>query len=366
MSLTPSTPLSKQPKPNRDSNIELLRILSMLGVVILHYNNASMGGGFALVPPNSLNETILYALEGLFICAVNLFILISGYFSCTSRRVDPAKAFSLLLQVIVFGGIEYGASLLSGEAFSVQSLFKALLPANYFVWLYIATYLLSPYINLMLSKLTHRQRNQLLLLCVVFFSVWPALLDLLQSLYPVDLTSLSTISLFGNQQGYTITNFLLMYLIGAWLRLSGFTVKKRYSLLVLILCTVATTWLSRKHAGIAWSYHNPIVIISAVAAFCLFRQFSIRSKVINCLAKGAFSCFLLHMVFLPKYHIEKAVSGTPLQLLGHILFCAVSVYLMCFVVHVVYSLLTKPLISLVSKLFQKIHFCIEVNEEQSV
>ena len=33
----------------RDSNIELLRIFTMLGVIILHYNNADAGGGFRLV-----------------------------------------------------------------------------------------------------------------------------------------------------------------------------------------------------------------------------------------------------------------------------------------------------------------------------
>lgn len=30
---------------DRESNIELLRILAMLGVIILHYNNPSIGGG---------------------------------------------------------------------------------------------------------------------------------------------------------------------------------------------------------------------------------------------------------------------------------------------------------------------------------
>ena len=33
----------------RESNIELLRILAMLGVIILHYNNPSIGGGYRLL-----------------------------------------------------------------------------------------------------------------------------------------------------------------------------------------------------------------------------------------------------------------------------------------------------------------------------
>lgn len=31
----------------RNSNIELLRIMSMIGVIILHYNNPGIGGGSA-------------------------------------------------------------------------------------------------------------------------------------------------------------------------------------------------------------------------------------------------------------------------------------------------------------------------------
>ena len=31
-------------KKDRQSNIELLRILSIIGVIILHYNNKSIGG----------------------------------------------------------------------------------------------------------------------------------------------------------------------------------------------------------------------------------------------------------------------------------------------------------------------------------
>ena len=35
-------------KNKRQSNIELLRILSMLGVIILHYNNKTIGGGYSM------------------------------------------------------------------------------------------------------------------------------------------------------------------------------------------------------------------------------------------------------------------------------------------------------------------------------
>ena len=43
-------------KDRRNSSIELFRILSMLGVVILHYNNAGMGGGLCYVRPDFIPE----------------------------------------------------------------------------------------------------------------------------------------------------------------------------------------------------------------------------------------------------------------------------------------------------------------------
>ena len=58
----------------------------MLGVIALHYNNKNIGRGLMLVAPESVNYYVLMLLESIMICAVNLFILISGYFSCKNRK----------------------------------------------------------------------------------------------------------------------------------------------------------------------------------------------------------------------------------------------------------------------------------------
>ena len=64
----------------RKSNIELLRVLTMLGVLILHYNNKQIGGGMAAVTPSSSNEGVMLFTESASLVAVNVFIIISGYF----------------------------------------------------------------------------------------------------------------------------------------------------------------------------------------------------------------------------------------------------------------------------------------------
>ena len=73
-------------RKERQSNIELLRILAIMGVIVLHYNNPLIGRGITYAKEGSVNFYILYFLESLFACGVDLFMLISGYFMCESKK----------------------------------------------------------------------------------------------------------------------------------------------------------------------------------------------------------------------------------------------------------------------------------------
>lgn len=46
-------------KAKRQSNIELLRIMTMCGVIVLHYNNATIGGGAGVCTRNKFGDTLL-------------------------------------------------------------------------------------------------------------------------------------------------------------------------------------------------------------------------------------------------------------------------------------------------------------------
>lgn len=72
----------------RNSNFELLRIILMVFVVILHYNNVEMGG--ALGYTTGINKIVSHFIEAFSICAVNCFVMISGYFMVDSfnRKVN--------------------------------------------------------------------------------------------------------------------------------------------------------------------------------------------------------------------------------------------------------------------------------------
>lgn len=157
-------------KTKRNSSIELLRIISMIGVVILHYNNASMGGALGMVLDGSPNQYYLYLIESLFVCAVNVFVMISAYFLACNQNRKLIKILELFVQVIVFNLAFYVFGVLRGhKVFTVSSLISSLLPANYFLILYSVLYIISPYLNLIIKQLNKEQFKRLLIILMLIF-----------------------------------------------------------------------------------------------------------------------------------------------------------------------------------------------------
>lgn len=209
-------------KSNRKSNIDLLRVFAMCGVIILHYNNPTIGGALKYAEHSSFNYYMLLFLESLNICAVNIFILISGYFMCTNQKRTLFKPFQLLIQVILFSSIIYLVRVMMGlETFDVVRLLSKMIPSNYYVILYSVLYLISPYVNIILNMLTRKKLNEMLVIFITIFSIYPTFIDFIQELSGKEWVGLSSISAYGSQWGYSIINFILLYILGAYLRIKG-------------------------------------------------------------------------------------------------------------------------------------------------
>ena len=84
----------------RNSTLELLRVLSMIGVLGLHYMNKSIGGGLNATLP--YNVVLTHFLESICITSVNVFILISGYFMIYQKTTGLRKAIDLYLVLLCY------------------------------------------------------------------------------------------------------------------------------------------------------------------------------------------------------------------------------------------------------------------------
>ncbi len=329
----------------RQSNIELLRIISIMGVILLHYNNSNMGGAFAFTAKLPVNYAICTVFEALAICGVNVFILISGYFLIDSDTRNIFKVIELIFQVIL---VKLGVSIISfilHRDFSASELIKSFIPDNYFVIIYSALYLISPLINMGLKKFSDTIRRKFLITCIALFSVWTFAVDILKTFTDSKWAGLSTVGTDGSSAGYTIVNFALMYLIGAYLKLYKDRIKIKQAGLVgifvaLIVAIVACNYLM---GSISWYYNSPLVIAEAVVLFLIFSNINIGyKKWINELAKATFICFLTHTYFFKVIFIKHFSTGNPFVQILHMIASAVLIYLACWILYKIYDLVFGP------------------------
>lgn len=145
--------------------------------------------------------------------------MISAYYLTDSQNRKTIKVVELIIQVIVFREAFYVMStLLNKEPLLLKEFLINLLPVNYFVILYGVLYIISPYINILLDHLSRDALKKFLVVVLLLFSVWPVTVDIIETLYDNQLNGLSSIGLYGNQSGYTIVNFIVVYLVGAYIR----------------------------------------------------------------------------------------------------------------------------------------------------
>ena len=332
----------------RQSNIELLRILLILGIILLHYNNVGIGKAFYYVDYNSFNYVLLHIFESVAIVGVDLFVLVSGYFLCRDEQRDYMKPLQLILQVIIFSVAIYLCKIGVGKAvFNLKSLVGCLIPKNYFVSLYSALYLISPYINVVLRQLSEKEFKRLLVLMLLLFSVWPTMMDIVNLFVKQPLLGTSTIGLWGSQDGYTIVNFCLMYVLGAYMSCRGGQINRKYTWSGMFVVIVLLNVWSYFDMGTAWEYCNPLVIIESCLIFVLFKDMNIPfSRILNRISKGCFTVFLTHATFFRYLHIEEYINQSTFVMLGHLFGSCILLFVIGYLIFEAYDFVMRKVFRL--------------------
>ena len=321
-----------------------------MGVIVLHYNNTGMGKG--LVVSQGASNVFLWLLECLFVCAVNLFVLISGYFLSSSQRRDCLKPLKLVVQVILFNEAFYLMSVIFGHNdLSLKHLIGALIPCNWYVIIYVGLYLISPYINVVLNYLHENggYKRFIVIICATY-SVYPILVDILQVARGKEYMGLSTVGMYGSQAGYTIVNFIIMYVLGDALR--RYDDKKtigtrKVVLLMLLTLAVIFAWTYTEYhlieSDTALEYCDPLVIAEAVLVFMIFSRLKFQSRAVNALAKGSFTVYLIHGYFLPHIQIQTFAAKELPMVAAHLIICVLVIYAVGLLVDWVYDKVMNPI-----------------------
>lgn len=285
-------------KKERDSNMELLRIVAMLLIMVVHANFRALPKPDAVaIAANPSSAFLQFLSEGFSIVGVNVFVMLSGWYAIRPRVVRFAE---LLFQLLFFGllcfGVEYAVS---GQLPPNAVLTVLILDprAYWFVKAYIGLYLFAPVLNAFVGHATRQQFGRVLMALFAFMFVFGWL-------------SKATSWIV---EGYSLPWFMCLYLLARYMRVHRpwFTQFPRSADLAVYLGTVAfltvAVFILRHYnlGGVLYFYCCPFVVLGAMYLLLFFSKLSVRSRVVNWLAISAFAIYLTHSSsFIGKYYDE--------------------------------------------------------------
>ena len=303
-------------RKTRDSNMELLRIVAMLLVMMVHASYRALPRpDDVAVADNPLSVFLQFLTISYTVIGVDVFVMLSGWYGIRPRVIRLSE---LLFQLLFFGvvcmGIEYAVT---GQMPSKILLNLLLLnPGNYwFVKVYLALYLFAPVLNAFADAATHRQFAWVLVGIFGFQIVYGWVFEATDWL----------------RAGYSLPSFMALYLLARFMRIHQpwFTMFKGSTDLCIYIGIGAFLTLSvfiLRHynlGGFLFFYNSPVVVLEAMFFLLFFSKLHFSSKCVNWVAASALAVYLTHSnSYLAKYYDGTILRWTTeLPYLQFILYC---------------------------------------------
>lgn len=286
-----------QPKKERSSNFELYRIIVMLLIVAHHY---VVNSGLMQVmqeDPLSSNSLFYYLFGAWGKTGINCFVLITGYFMCTSN-ITLRKFLKLYLWIVTYNVIFKIIFVATGYTQITPKSILLFTPflnihSNSFTSAFMVWWLFIPFLNVLVNNLTRKSHLTLLILTFVVFSIYPFMPFLQIQINPI--CWFSTL--------YIVASYIRKYPEAipheSSTRLWGWT-----SILLIIIGLFSVYALLWKgvHIGSSVSPYymisdsqQPLALFIAVSTFLWFKNLKIKnSKIINTIAASSFGVLLIH------------------------------------------------------------------------
>ncbi|WP_324718318.1 acyltransferase [Limosilactobacillus fermentum] len=334
---------------NRDSRIELLRILGMLMIIQSHfYIYGNWSGTQTLNPKNTVK---ILALDGLGPAGAIIFFIITGYFANLSLdfqsdlKKAKRKAFNTWKKTFTYSVVITIIFISIGVNVKLKELIIAFLPFTLGEYWFISCYMLliifSPFINILLSNLSNKQ---LKIINILLF--------------------LPQVLMLANNS--CVSKFILAisgYIIGATIRIkkSEFINIKAHNYIILMLLIYAfelcSVYFSRilgtrfEHSAHFMEYVPAYII--AICIFVLFLKFPIfHSKIINLLALGSFAAYLItEQIVFRKILWTQIVNARGVQNSPYLYLFSLSTVVVIYVICSLFDLFISYLCLLIKRLF---------------
>lgn len=279
-------------KTKRLSGIELLRLFAMFGIVLSHWGGH---GSWQLESDNTYlyNKVFLQITQYLGEIGNCIFILITGYFCANKTEISKEGLIRVITDVKVYAFVIWGAVVMLGFIpFTIMGGLKSVLsiiyPNYWFVLPYLAVFMLSPWINLVLHQASNKALKYYLGIMIAIEMLLP-------------LMKAPTIS-------SNVGLFVLLYSLGFLLRTKKISIFKKDKTPILLLLTgFMTAIISLIILDLVLPVFNLNInlsmmligrfsflpVLSAIGLLLWFERLNIVSPIINRLAQSAFAVYLI-------------------------------------------------------------------------
>lgn len=337
-------------KKQRMANLEVLRCVAMMMVVVLHY--LGKGGMLPdLTAPLSARDTLAWLLEAFCIVAVNVYMMISGYFLCESS-FKFSRLLTLWLQLEAYsvgiGLLAVVTGIVPAAEVSTHYYLTLLFPVTmghyWFLTAYVFLYVLLPLFGKGLRLMTKEQFRVALVLLLLTFC-------LLKSVLPFRLEE--------DSKGYDCIWYLCVFCVAAYLRRFGipFLQKKSRALLLYLIGVFGTfgeamllhlfylkTGSLELILKIPYEYNHIFPFLASVGLFCLFLDSDIKGKIGTVAVKIApytLGVYLLHENLGVRYAWQKWLGTNIISNSGQLLGWTVLAVIVVFVLGIFVDFVRK-------------------------
>lgn len=289
----------------RSVNFEILRILAMYFVVVYHFFSHGLhcfdGEKIYFVLHDTLGcinfigSELIYNIVQI---AVNLYVMITGYFLIENTTFKLEKIIKIWMQMFFYSSIIGFVLFISTNLINTDDLLKCFLPfktdAYWFVTQYIALIALSPFITYMTKGIVKQQ--YMLLLCVM------CLLTLELYKFPFAYN-------FGNTFGNSLLFFITLFLTGGYIKKFGSFSCFRLSeiqlftityIITIVWAIAKSTALGNKVSIVGFPYHS-MTYIEAITFFQMFAKIKFKSKLWKYIASVAPYTFGVYLISDNRY-----------------------------------------------------------------
>lgn len=280
-------------KKSRNSNIELLRILCMITIIIHH---SFVHSGIAISMVNT-NVAILSVLQSLGKVANNIFILITGYYM-VNKEIKKQTIIKIICEILFYSYTILFIYIIFCPEKEINFIIKSILPitfnSEWFATSYILLYITIPFINIVINNISKKEFSSLIIIFIICFSILP------------------TITLL-NEYFSNYVWFILLYLLGAYTKIYGNKEFTKYNKYLIVVSSISIIYIIINIACFNMSRLGLLEINSfliLILAYCIFIAFinkkEYSNSIINSIASSTLGIYLIHdNVIIRKFMWDK-------------------------------------------------------------